>query len=29
VDALECVIHRGPEAAMNQFNVREQQESDE
>lgn len=23
VDALECVIHRGPEAAMNQFNVRE------
>jgi len=23
VDALECAIHRGPEAAMNQFNVRE------
>ena len=23
VDALECVIHRGIEAAMNQFNVRE------
>jgi peptidyl-tRNA hydrolase, PTH1 family len=23
VDALECVIHRGPEVAMNQFNVRE------
>lgn len=23
VDALECVIHRGPEAAMNQYNVRE------
>ena len=23
VDALECLIHRGPEAAMNQFNVRE------
>lgn len=24
VDALECLIHRGPEATMNQFNVREQ-----
>lgn len=24
VDALECLIHRGPEAAMNEFNVREQ-----
>ncbi len=23
VDALECLIHRGPESAMNQFNVRE------
>ena len=23
VDALECVIHRGPDVAMNQFNVRE------
>lgn len=23
VDALECLIHRGPEVAMNQFNVRE------
>lgn len=23
VDALECLIHRGPEAAMNQFNIRE------
>ena len=23
VDALECIIHRGPSAAMNQFNVRE------
>lgn len=23
VDALECLIHRGPEAAMNRFNVRE------
>lgn len=23
VDALECLIHRGSEAAMNQFNVRE------
>ncbi len=24
VDALECLVHRGTEAAMNQFNVREQ-----
>ena len=23
VDALECLIHRGPEVAMNQFNIRE------
>ena len=23
VDALECMIHRGPEVTMNQFNVRE------
>lgn len=23
VDALECLIHRGPEVAMNQFHVRE------
>ena len=23
VDALECVIHRGPDVAMNQFHVRE------
>lgn len=23
VDALECLIHRGPDVAMNQFNVRE------
>jgi len=23
VDALECLIHRGPEVAMNRFNVRE------
>ena len=23
VDALECLIHRGPEVAMNQFNARE------
>jgi hypothetical protein len=23
VDALECLIHRGPEVAMNQYNVRE------
>lgn len=25
VDALECLIHRGTEAAMNQFNVRDPQ----
>jgi PTH1 family peptidyl-tRNA hydrolase len=25
VDALECLIHRGTEAAMNQFNVRERE----
>ena len=29
VDALECLIHRGVETAMNQFNVREGKESDE
>ncbi len=29
VDALECVIHRGPEVAMNQFNVREENRSGE
>ncbi len=23
VDAMECLLHRGPEAAMNQFNIRE------
>jgi PTH1 family peptidyl-tRNA hydrolase len=23
VDALECLIHRGPEVAMNQFHIRE------
>jgi PTH1 family peptidyl-tRNA hydrolase len=23
VDALECLIHRGPDVAMNQFNIRE------
>lgn len=28
VDALECLIHRGPAVAMNQFNVREKQEAD-
>lgn len=28
VDALEILIHRGTEAAMNQFNVREREESD-
>lgn len=27
VDALECLIHRGTEAAMNQYNVRERQPS--
>jgi PTH1 family peptidyl-tRNA hydrolase len=29
VDALEVLIHRGTEAAMNQFNVREREDSDE
>lgn len=29
VDALECVIHRGPEVAMNQFNVRERETTEE
>ena len=29
VDALECLIHRGASVAMNQFNVREREESDE
>ncbi len=29
VDALECLIHRGVETAMNQFNVREEKESGE
>ncbi|HKY73338.1 MAG TPA: aminoacyl-tRNA hydrolase [Nitrospira sp.] len=29
VDALEVLIHRGLEAAMNQFNVREREESDQ
>ena len=29
VDALECLIHRGPEVAMNQFNVRERVEGGE
>jgi PTH1 family peptidyl-tRNA hydrolase len=29
VDALECLIHRGVEVAMNEFNVREREESDE
>lgn len=28
VDALECLIHQGVSAAMNQFNVREREESD-
>ncbi len=27
VDALECLIHRGTESAMNQFNVREREPS--
>jgi PTH1 family peptidyl-tRNA hydrolase len=27
VDALECLIHRGTESAMNQFNVRERESS--
>ena len=29
VDAVECLIHRGPEAAMNQFNVRERETTEE
>ena len=29
VDALECLIHRGPEVAMNQFNIREREASKE
>ncbi len=29
VDALECLIHRGPNVAMNQFNVREKVTSEE
>jgi PTH1 family peptidyl-tRNA hydrolase len=29
VDALECLIHRGVAVAMNQFNVREREESDQ
>jgi len=29
VDALECMIHRGVETAMNQFNVRGREESDQ
>ena len=29
VDALECLIHRGPEVAMNQFNVRERETAEE
>lgn len=29
VDAIECLIHRGTAVAMNQFNVREREESDE
>ena len=29
VDALECLIHRGPEVAMNQFNVRERETTKE
>ncbi|WP_455243599.1 aminoacyl-tRNA hydrolase [Petrachloros mirabilis] len=29
VDALECLIHRGAEAAMNQFNVREKPSEEE
>lgn len=29
VDALECLVHRGGNAAMNQFNVREQEESNQ
>ena len=29
VDALECLIHRGPDVAMNQFNVRERETNGE
>lgn len=29
VDALECLVHRGPEVAMNQFNVRERETAEE
>ena len=29
VDALECLIHRGVAVAMNQFNVREREESEQ
>ena len=29
VDALECLVHRGTEVAMNQFNVREKPEEGE
>jgi PTH1 family peptidyl-tRNA hydrolase len=29
VDALECLIHRGVSVAMNQFNVREQNSTNE
>jgi PTH1 family peptidyl-tRNA hydrolase len=29
VDALECLIHRGPDVAMNQFNVREKATNEE
>jgi PTH1 family peptidyl-tRNA hydrolase len=29
VDALECLVHRGIEVAMNQFNVREKSEEGE
>jgi PTH1 family peptidyl-tRNA hydrolase len=29
VDALECLIHRGVTVAMNEFNVREREESDQ
>jgi peptidyl-tRNA hydrolase, PTH1 family len=29
VDALECLIHRGTAVAMNQFNVREKEDSDQ
>ena len=29
VDALECLIHRGPDVAMNEFNVRERETAGE